>query len=225
MKKKLILIIILGILASILIYYLTLNNKLKLLALGDGLASGMTAYNVNGYSYNDYLKDFFKSKNNLESYNNGFTEANITIRELITRIKDNYIVNINGKDTTIQQAISEANVIIIAIGIDELATKSLNNELTQKVINNYYKDMQELLSLIKKYNHDKVIVLGIYDAYHIKDVEKININLKEITQKFSYDFVDISKVINNKEYYFNDTSYYLNYKGHKKINEELQKVI
>jgi len=225
MKKKLILIIILGIATSLLIYYLTLNEKLKLLALGDGLSSGMTAYNVNGYSYNDYLKDYFKNNNNLQSYNNSFTEAGLEVSELIEKIKNNYTTNINGKETTIQQAISNANVIIVGIGIDELATKSLNNDLTQKVINNYYENIQQLLSIIKKLNHEKVIVLGIYNAYNIKDVEAINNKLKIITKEFSYDFVDISKVVNNREYYFNDTSYYLNYKGHKKINEELQKVI
>jgi len=225
MKKKIIIIIIIGIILSVLIYYITLNNKLKLLALGDGLASGMTAYNVNGYSYNDYLKDYFKNKNNLQYYNNTFTEANIEIADLIQKIKSNYSKIINGKETTIQQSISKANVIIIGIGMDELATKSLNNKLTKKDVKNYLNNLKRLLTLIKKYNHDKVIVLGIYDAYHIKNVELINKEIKKITKTNNYDFVDISKVINSNEYYFNDTSYYLNYKGHKKINEELQKII
>ena len=49
MKKKLIIITILGALITIIIYNFTIDNRLKLLALGDGLANGMTAYNV---SYN-----------------------------------------------------------------------------------------------------------------------------------------------------------------------------
>ena len=172
-----------------------------------------------------FLKDSFKKNNNLQSYNNGFTEANLEIKELIERINSNYTKTINGKVITIQQAITHANVIIIGIGIDELANKSLNNKLTQKEISSYISNMEKLLILIKKYNHEKVIVLGVYNAYNIKNVDIINYELKLITEKYSYDFVDISKVINNEEYYFNDASYYLNYKGHKKINEELQKVI
>ena len=224
MKKKLIIIILVGVISSIIIYYFTLNNKVKLLALGDGLASGMTAYNVNGYSYNDYLKDYFKKENNLANYNNSFAAVNLETKELINMIKSNYNININGKNITIQQTISEANIIIIGIGIDELANKSLNNELTKKYINEYINNMEEIFKLIKKYNHNKVIVLGIYDIYNINS-ETINQKIEKITKEYNYQFLDISKIVNNSEYYFNNSSYYLNYKGHKKINTILQKMI
>ena len=224
MKKKLIIIILVGVISSIIIYYFTLNNKVNLLALGDGLASGMTAYNVNGYSYNDYLKDYFKKENNLANYNNSFAAANLETKELINMIKSNYNININGKSITIQQTISEANIIIIGIGIDELANKSLNNELTKKYINEYINNMEEIFKLIKKYNHNKVIVLGIYDIYNINS-ETINQKIEKITKEYNYQFLDISKIVNNSEYYFNNSSYYLNYKGHKKINTILQKMI
>jgi len=124
MKKKLILICIIGVLAIIAIYYVTINNKVKLLALGDGLASGMTAYNVNGYSYNDYLKDYYKEKNHLQSYNNSFSQENLTTLNFLNLLKTNISNNINNKEVTIQQAISSSNVIILAIGLDELATNS-----------------------------------------------------------------------------------------------------
>ncbi|MBQ6687391.1 MAG: hypothetical protein IJN03_02590 [Bacilli bacterium] len=225
MKKKLLIIVIIGVIATIGIYYLTINNKVKLLTLGDGLASGMTAYNVNGYSYSDYLKDYYKSKNNLENYNNVFAEANLTSNELLENIKKNKNANLNGKTITIQQAIKDANVIIIAIGIDELANKSLNNKITTKDLSGYYSSLTELLSYIRKINSQKVILLGIYDAYNIKDINAINGNLAKIASKQNADFLDISKVINSDEYFFNDTSYYLNYKGHKKVNEELIKII
>ena len=77
MKKKLIIITILGALITIIIYNFTIDNRLKLLALGDGLANGMTAYNVSGYSYNDYIKDEFKNINQLYNYNNIFTKKDL----------------------------------------------------------------------------------------------------------------------------------------------------
>ena len=52
MKKKLTIIIIIGIILAFLIYKLTINKKIDLLAIGDGFANGMTAFNINGYSYN-----------------------------------------------------------------------------------------------------------------------------------------------------------------------------
>ena len=137
MKKKIILICLLGIAATIFIYYTTINNKVKLLTLGDGLASGMTAYNVSGYSYSDYLKDYYKKQNHLQYYNNSFAEANKNTYQLLTELKTNKPININGKKVTLQQAIKEANVIILAIGLDELANKSLDAKITVKELNSY----------------------------------------------------------------------------------------
>ncbi len=225
MKKKLILISVIGIIAIILIYYSTINNKVKLLSLGDGLASGMTAYNVNGYSYTDYLKDYFKKQKHLQSYNNIFTEANLTSAELLENIKQNKENYLNGKKITIQQAIKEANVIVLAIGLDELAQKSLNAKITTKDLNDFYSNIKEILTNIRKINREKIILIGLYQAYDINDVVKINENLANIAKDFECDFLDISKVVNNDEYYFNDTSYYLNYKGHKKASVELIKLI
>lgn len=225
MKKKIILICFIGILATILIYYTTINNKVKLLTLGDGLASGMTAYNVNGYSYTDYLKDYYKKKNHLQSYNNIFTEANITSLELLNNIKNNKESTLNEKNITIQQAIKNSNVIILAIGLDELASKSLDSKITNKDLSLYYDNVKEILKIIRKINHEKVILIGIYQAYNINNLDKINNNLLKIANSYEVEFLDIAKFINNKEYFFNDTSYYINYKGHKKTSEELKKLV
>lgn len=225
MKKRLTIIAFMGLISIIFIYYLTINNKVKLLTLGDGFASGMTAYNVNGYSYSDYLKDYFKKKNHLENYNNSFPQANLTSSDLLENIKQNKNANLNGKNITLQQAIKESNVIILAIGLDELANISLNSKITTKDLSNYYSNVTEILKIIRKINNEKIILISIYEAYNIKDVSTINENLAKIALKQDVEFLDISKLINREEYFFNDTSYYLNYKGHKKVNEELIKII
>ena len=225
MKIKLVVLILLGAITTIFIYNATTNNKLRLLALGDGLSSGMTAYNVTGYSFNDYIKDEFKENNQLHNYNNSFTKKNLPTRELIEMIKDNVSKNINGEDITIQQAISNANIITLAIGMDEIATHVLNNTLTKKVINNYYLEIKELISLLKKYNHKKIIFLGIYQVYDLENFAEINRELKKIVLNNGCEFIDIAKLVQNEEYYFNETSYYLNYKGHKTISRAILKVI
>lgn len=225
MKKKLILITIIGAIITIIIYNFTIDNRLNLLALGDGLANGMTAYDVTGYSYNDYIKDKFKESKQLHNYNNVFTQKDLTTAELIKMINDNVSKKVNDETISIQQAIAEANVITLAIGLDELANHSLNNTLTIKVTNNYFDDVNKLLKMLREYNREKIIVIGIYKAYEINNIEEINTKLKQISIKNDCEFVDISKIVTNEEYYFDDTSYYLNYKGHKSISTEILKII
>lgn len=225
MKKKLIIITLLGTLITIIIYNFTIDNRLRLLALGDGLANGMTAYNVSGYSYNDYIKDEFKRNNQIHNYNNVFTKKDLTVAELIRMINNNESNKQNNEIITIQQAIAEANVITVAIGLDELANQSLNNTLNKKVINNYFSELNILLQQLRKYNREKIIVIGLYKAYELDDMEYINKEIQKVAIKNKCKFVDISKVVQNDEYYFDNTSYYLNYKGHKKISDEVLKLI
>ena len=225
MKKKLIIITILGALITIIIYNFTIDNRLKLLALGDGLANGMTAYNVSGYSYNDYIKDEFKNINQLYNYNNIFTKKDLTVAELIRMINNNESNKLNNETITIQQAIAEANVITVAIGLDELANHSLNNTLNKRVINSYFSELNVLFQQLRKYNREKIIVVGLYKAYELEDIDSINKEIKKVANKNECEFIDISKVVQNEEYYFDNTSYYLNYKGHKKISAEVLKLI
>ena len=60
MKYKILTIILLGTVLTSIIYVTTREEKKNILAIGDGLSSGMTALNVNGYNYNDYLFDKLK---------------------------------------------------------------------------------------------------------------------------------------------------------------------
>ena len=60
--KKIFLIILISILIAYLIYIFCHNKTLNILVLGDGVSSGQTSYNVDGLSYNDYLKRYFESE-------------------------------------------------------------------------------------------------------------------------------------------------------------------
>ena len=136
-----------------------------------------------------------------------------------------YSLEINKEAITIQQAIKKANVIIIAIGQDELTSRSLSEKINNKDLNNYYKDITQLLKYIRKINHERVILIGLFDAYNLNNVSSINDELSNIAKDLDCDFLDISNTIKNEEYFFNDTSYYFNYKGHKRVSEELIKLI
>ena len=60
MKKIILLTIIIGAISTFLIYKNFYHEDMNIVALGDGIALGETAFNVQGYSYNDYLKDYYE---------------------------------------------------------------------------------------------------------------------------------------------------------------------
>lgn len=57
----------------------------------------MTPYNIEGYSYNDYLKEDYLNKHELKSYIHEFADKGKTIKELIYEIKENKAITIKNK--------------------------------------------------------------------------------------------------------------------------------
>ena len=96
MKKKIILITLIGTIISFIIYFYTQNNDITIVSLGDGVSTGMTPYLIEGYSYNDYLKDDYKTKHELKAYYE-YGSPNMTIKELI------YDIKINAKNLKIKK--------------------------------------------------------------------------------------------------------------------------
>ena len=68
MKKKIIIIALLGSILSIIIYFYTRKEEINIVSLGDGISIGMTPYNIEGYSYNDYLKNTYDNIHKLNKY-------------------------------------------------------------------------------------------------------------------------------------------------------------
>ena len=92
-KYKLILIICISIFFAYLIYFFNKEDKIYLVSFGDGVSSGETSYNIDGISYNDYLKEYFYSKKLLKEYYSFFANKNITTGEggmVVTNNKEVY---------------------------------------------------------------------------------------------------------------------------------------
>lgn len=221
MKKKIIIITILAIFFSILIYFYTKKDEINIVALGDSLALGMTPYNIEGYSFNDYLKEDYKNKHKLNKYIYEFSNQKTTIKELIYEIKENKSLIIKNEKIEIQRAINEADILTIAIGMDELA----NDHITTKIKKEFKEDLEELLSMIKILNKNKVIIIGHYKTtYHDNlEIAKINAIIRDISLSNNFKFIEINNILNNNNYYLDKNNYYLNYLGHKKIYEEIKK--
>ncbi len=229
MKYKILTIIFLGILFTTLIYFYTDKDNLNYLALGDGLSTGMTSYHVEGYNYNDYMIEYLNENNQLEEYYKNFNEIDETASSLVNKINNN-IENID-QNIKIKQAIKEADIITIALGMDELNNYAKKNNLGSTKINGFIKKYEQVLKQIRRLNDKKVYVLGLYETSNIKKskISKINEEIKNLCSKYKAIFIDLSSITEYKEFFANKKDYYLTYKGQEYIfnliRNELEKPV
>lgn len=222
MKHKLFMILALGTILTSFIYFHVNNSDLNLLTLGDGLSTGMTAYHVEGYDYNDYLAEYLNEEKGVNQVYKSFNETDETVMNLINKIHDN-MQNVEQK-IKIKQAIKKANIITIALGMDELNNYALKNNLGSTKINGFLQKYEELLKLIRSFNDKKVFVIGLYSTNRINQnkIEKINKELQNLTKKYQMDFIDITNIRNQNDFFTTKNSYYLNYKGQKYIFQQIK---
>ena len=220
-RYKLFMIILLGMLATIIINSMRVTSKTTFTSIGDGLSVGMTPYNVAGTSFNDYLKEKLETNNDLKYYNNEFSYVHQNIHELNEHLNNNDL----GKNshTPIKQIIAKSDLLTIAIGIDEFASKSLVEEITTETIENYLKEMNLFLKDIREFYEKQIIVLGVYPAksFDKKDAIEVNSKLKILCGEYNALFLDILATSLHEEYYLEKSSYYMNYLAHKDIAKTL----
>lgn len=220
MKKKILLLLIISAIITIIIYSLNRNEKIYYLSLGDGVAEGMTAFHVEGYSYSDYIKDELQSKKSLEKFIKGFNEKDQRVKDLILYIEKNAEITVGKENIPIQQAMNKADIITLSIGSDELYTKQ---EITEKDIKNYANNLEILYKQIKKYAQKEVIVLGLYYVMDVNTTitDKINLEIEELCQKYHFLYIDTRPIINQEDYFANLKSHYISYRGHKEISKSI----
>ena len=87
MKKFIIMVLFVGL--PILIYLMTIDNKIYYVALGDSLAAGQNSYGKIAYGYADYIADDLRTKNKLELYTKDFAVSGHRTTDLINDINNN----------------------------------------------------------------------------------------------------------------------------------------
>ncbi len=218
-KYKIGIIILVSIILTYIIYFCNKEDKINLVAIGDGIASGETSYNIDGISYNDYVKEYFESKNLLKNYNNDYAFENYELNELINDIKTN--VTKNNNNLNIQQIIHKANLITLTIGEEELIKLSVINDLNKEYIDKFISEYDNLLYLLKDISDATIVILGFYENEYLdrSNVIILNAELSNIAIKYESIFININDLLLNKEYYLDNKAYHFNYKGHKEIAE------
>lgn len=216
---KIILIVMICIICTIYIFFLTKEQPLTYLAIGDGVASGETPYDINGISFNDYFKENY----HIHSSNKSFSFKNNTVEKIINDINKN--MKSDGK--YLKQLIYEADIITIAVGMDELNMYSLTNDVNEEYIKKFCSDYNELLHILTKLNAKEVIIIGLYNYFTIKESNIIILNsmLSNLADKYDYKFIDISSFLKEDKYFLDKDSYYFSYKGHYKIYQMISNTI
>lgn len=220
MRKKIILTILVGSVLTFFIYKIFYHEDMNIMTLGDGVGTGLTAYNVKGYSYNDYLKDYYEKNSILKEYITEFSNAEETTETLILKLQNNYTLESTGLSIT--QAISKAKILTVSIGMNELSHKM---EIETEEIETYLNNIEKILKLLRIYNKKEIFLTSIYETSFLNNtkVTEINNRLKQLCDTYQVHFIDITNILKNKEYIFNNTSFYFNYRGHRYISEEILK--
>ncbi len=220
MRKKIILTILVGSVLTFFIYKIFYHEDMNIMTLGDGVGTGLTAYNVKGYSYNDYLKDYYEKNSILKEYITEFSNAEETTETLILKLQNNYTLESTGLSIT--QAISKAKILTVSIGMNELSHKM---EIETEEIETYINNIEKIFKLLRIYNKKEIFLTSLYETSFLNNtkVTEINNRLKQLCDTYQVHYIDITDILKNKEYIFNNTSFYFNYRGHRYISEEILK--
>lgn len=215
-RYKLLLIVLIGGIITFLININIKEEKLNLVALGDSFCLGYIDKKTPGISFNDYLKDKLKVNN----YNNEFCSQNLTISALNNMLDKNTIGK--KKKIPIKQIINQADLLTIAIGVDEFYYYSIFSNLDK---NNYLKEYNKLIKNIRSFYNNRIIIISLYPFIGIdkNTILDINEGLKRIAMNNNTEYIDIFAYTLNKDYFYNNETIYLNYRAHKNIAKTINK--
>lgn len=176
-KNKLLVIFFLSCIFSYIIYNYTINNRIDILVLGDNYL-----LNSEYETYDKYLLDKYY---NLNNFNKLFTSENITYKDIIKNIKDNYYVYSKDKKVYLNPLIANADIIIVNANNEKYFEKCNKSEsVILKYDEDVSNDINELKNLIKKISPAKVVVISNYCYNQNYNINNGDINLNQIYYKY-----------------------------------------
>ena len=227
--KKIIIIFSFIITLTFIIYKANANNLIDYMSIGDSFDLGINSYGNNTYSYRDYLKNYLNNNNLLHNTSFYYSKTNYKIEDLLNDIKINKEIIYNDKTYNIKKELREADLITIAIGLDELVSIIETDNITSNIyikVDKFIKNMEELVNNIQKISSSNIILIGYYNPYlnGNKDLERlfayINDEYVKIAKRYNITYVDIYNIITS-DYLPNSKDYHLNSKGYLKIASKI----
>lgn len=225
MKRTIKLIILIAMSLSVyFIYNKKEGEKINYVSIGDGFSLGLNSYQEPSYGYNDYLKDYLKNNNLLNSYNKFSYEEMMT-----TDLKKDILINIHqNSGKSIKEVLREADLLTISVGINDFIYKIntnyiYNSKKMDKVLTKIVDNLNSSMKEIRKYYKKDIYIVGYYNFYPQNSVERTKLNqlnrkIKSYCKKHNIIFVDNSNLNNNLTNYLeNPNSIYPNINGYKEI--------
>ena len=224
--------VIVFLIVCLLIYYIYINNnktRINYISLGDGFAVGINSYNQKSYGYNNYLSDYLKKTKRLNKYYNNFSYKDMEVKDL----KKDLLINVGDKNkNNLKEALRESQILTLSIGLNDLiyqidTSSNMNSKEEDKIINNILKELSTSIVEIKKYFKGDLYLIGYYNFYPQKTVQKrmldkLNCGYKKISKKYQLIYINNSNInLNLDKYLDNPGSIYPNTLGYKAIFDNI----
>lgn len=181
------------------IYQKTNNHTYTILDIGDKLSLGINHYNYTNY----YKNELLKTKNEV-IINKNYSKEDNTIENILYLIQNT---------PEIKKDLREADQLIITLGYNDLIEsisreEEINNSQLKIIISKIKKNYNELLSEIKKYYHNTIIVIGYYtnindNYYKIEGIKQLN----ELLNQEDLIYIDTNNLLLPREKYFYNYKY------------------
>ena len=216
---KLLILIILSF-SVYFIYQNTKESNIQILSLGDALSKGINSYTIVEYSHLNYYEDYLKSKNINVNIISNYSDENLTIHELLELVKNN---------NYLKRDLMESHLLFITIGYNDLIYKlSLEDDISipklNRIIDEINNEYKKLLSEIKKYYKNEIIIVGYPKSN--KDDYYLNLGIRKLNRILNTNtFIDTYNLLNDRNKYFsNPNNFYPNRLGYEKIYEEIKRL-
>lgn len=206
--KRLIILAVLMLFISIgvfSIYKSTYQEELNYVVLGDSLAAGRNPYGSDDYGYTDYVRDYLKQKGRLNDYIS-YAVSGYTIDNISDDINYNKTIEIDGQNVSIRKALRESDLVTISIGandflagmsISSLPTIFSDRTAVTSQVDTILEEIDDLLTLIKKYAKGKIIIVGYYNP--LPSLTKYKDNINEVIEYADSEYENLC--INQDVYY------------------------
>jgi len=148
----------------------------------------------------------------------GKTEINVSSKGVLLKEDNSFFLNL-----LIDTYNNEAEMKLIKNSNDYMNQAPVLTWLLLKYKEIRENNMDKILKLLRIYNDKEIILISLYPSAKLskEKITEINEKLKIICSKYNIKYIDIENIIETKDYFFNEKSYYLNYKGHRMISEKI----